>query len=75
VRGPQLRLRFAVGRLWECPNCRRRDTTPGTVTSAACQACSSPDALAAVWMRLIDEFPRKRAIMPTFADASASPSS
>jgi hypothetical protein len=68
VKGPQLRLRLSVGRLWECPQCRRRDTTPGTVVSEACHACSSADGLPAVWMKLIDEFPKKRAIMPLAAE-------
>jgi hypothetical protein len=36
MKGPYQRLKFDLRRLWECPVCRRRERTAGTVTFRHC---------------------------------------
>jgi hypothetical protein len=38
MKGPQERLKYDLRRLWECPVCKRRERTAGTVTFRHC-AC------------------------------------
>jgi hypothetical protein len=37
MRGPYERLKYDLRRVWECPVCKRRERTPGTVTYRHCQ--------------------------------------
>jgi hypothetical protein len=36
MKGPYQRLKFDLRRLWECPVCKRRERTAGTVTFRHC---------------------------------------
>jgi hypothetical protein len=36
MRGPYERLKYDLRRLWECPVCKRRERTPGSVTFKHC---------------------------------------
>jgi hypothetical protein len=36
MRGPYERLKYDLRRLWECPVCKRRERTPGSVTFNHC---------------------------------------
>ena len=36
MRGPNERLKYDLRRLWECPACKRRERTPGSVTFNHC---------------------------------------
>ena len=36
MRGPYQRLKYDLRRLWECPACKRRERTPGSVTFKHC---------------------------------------
>ena len=36
MRGPYERLKYDLRRLWECPVCKRRERTPGSVTFMHC---------------------------------------
>ena len=38
MKGPHERLKYDLRRLWECPACKRRERTPGSVTFRHC-AC------------------------------------
>jgi len=38
MKGPHERLKYDLRRLWECPVCKRRERTPGSVTFRHC-AC------------------------------------
>ncbi len=40
MKGPYERLKYDLRRLWECPVCKRRERTPGTVTFRHC-ACET----------------------------------
>jgi hypothetical protein len=37
MKGPNERLKYDLRRLWECPVCKRRERTAGTVTYRHCQ--------------------------------------
>jgi hypothetical protein len=62
MRGPRGRLALAVGRRWECPQCHRQELSSGAVVNQVCYACTAQDSLTGTWMRLIDEFPKKRPV-------------
>ena len=36
MRGPYERLKYDLRRLWECPECKRRERTPGSATFKHC---------------------------------------
>ena len=36
MKGPFERLKYDLRRLWECPQCKRRERSDGTVTSRFC---------------------------------------
>src|SRR5262245_7238863 len=36
MKGPYQRLKYDLRRLWECPVCKRRERTPGSVTFRHC---------------------------------------
>ena len=36
MKGPFERLKYDLRRVWECPVCKRRERTPGTVTFRHC---------------------------------------
>lgn len=43
MKGPFERLKYDLRRLWECPLCKRRERSDGTVTSRFC-ACPGKEA-------------------------------
>lgn len=54
MKGPYERLKYDLRRLWECPKCRRRERTDGTVTFRFCACESRPGGLG-VPMKLVEE--------------------
>lgn len=36
MKGPHERLKYDLRRLWECPACKRRERTPGSITFRHC---------------------------------------
>jgi len=42
MKGPSGRLKFDVRRLWECPQCRRRDYSTGQMVTRQCPSCAEP---------------------------------
>jgi hypothetical protein len=54
MKGPYERLKYDLRRLWECPKCRRRERTEGTVTFRFC-ACQSQAGALGVPMKLVEE--------------------
>lgn len=59
MKGPGNRLKLVIRRAWECPRCRRRTITPGSVVYQACTCMDGADG--PVWMRLVADpvSPRK----------------
>lgn len=55
MKGPSGRLRFDVRRVWECPLCRRREKTRGTVVGLRCDCVAKKDPSRHTWMRLVEE--------------------
>jgi hypothetical protein len=82
MRGPYERLKYDLRRLWECPLCKRRERTPGTVTSRFCSCPQKPEAqkqegqkLEAgqpVSMKLVADGPQR--LVPVIARAKCPPS-
>jgi hypothetical protein len=54
MKGPGNRVKFVIRRQWECPLCRKRLVTPGSVVHQACESCSS-DRPGPVWMQMLTE--------------------
>ena len=48
MKGPGLRVRFDVRRLWRCPQCGQTSLETGDVVSVACPCADPP-----VWMQLM----------------------
>ena len=59
MKGPGLRVRFDVRRLWRCPQCGRTSLETGDVVSVPC-LCADPQ----VWMQLV---PQPKPERPQFA--------
>lgn len=54
MKGPGLRQKSELDRLWECPNCRYHERTTGMQTSLVCPKCIRPEAGARThFMKLI----------------------
>lgn len=59
MKGPYERLKYDLYRVWECPVCHHRERTGGTRVSLLC-GCQKKSPLGqAVWMRLVDDGPRR----------------
>lgn len=55
MKGPFERLKYDMRRLWECPQCKKRERTEGTVTSRLCLCeVKNPGGQPAV-MKLLEE--------------------
>jgi hypothetical protein len=56
MKGPFERLKYDLRRLWECPLCKRRERSDGTVTSRFC-ACPGKGATEGqrTAMKLVEE--------------------
>jgi len=70
MKGPGNRMKLVVRRAWECPLCRRRLLTAGSVVQQACN-CRPPDEGGGpVWMRLVEEpRPARRSTLPPLPPA------
>ncbi len=55
MKGPYVRLKYDLRRLWECPACKRRERTSGSVTFRHCNCqAKQPDGRPIV-MKLIED--------------------
>jgi hypothetical protein len=55
MRGPYERLKYDLRRLWECPLCKRRERTAGSVTFMHCLCrTQQPEGLPVV-MKLVED--------------------
>jgi hypothetical protein len=52
MKGPYERLKYDLRRLWECPQCKRRERTDGGVTFRFCQ-CQAKEGDQPIVMRLV----------------------
>jgi len=64
MKGPFERLKYDLRRLWECPQCQRRERTDGSFTSRLCACGTKPESGALglaklVPMRLVEDGPRR----------------
>lgn len=55
MKGPYERLKYDLRRLWECPMCKRRERTPGTVTFRHCDCTAKQPGGKPVVMLLIGD--------------------
>ena len=54
MKGPYERLKYDLRRLWECPQCHRRERTEGTVTFRHC-VCQTVEGDQPIAMQLLEE--------------------
>ena len=59
MKGPYERLKYDFRRVWECPVCHHRERTDGSGTSCLCRCQKKLAPGAVVWMRLVDDGPRR----------------
>jgi len=55
MKGPHQRLKYDLRRLWECPACKRRERTPGSVTFRHCSCRLKQVDGKPVVMKLIED--------------------
>jgi hypothetical protein len=59
MKGPYERLKYDLRRLWECPVCKRRERTDGTVTFRHCPCGTKKEGGQPVVMQLIADGPQR----------------
>jgi hypothetical protein len=67
MKGPYERLKYDLRRLWECPVCKRRERTDGTVTFRFCPCGTKKEGGQPVVMQLIADGPQR--LVPPIAAA------
>jgi hypothetical protein len=67
MKGPYERLKYDLRRLWECPVCKRRERTPGTVTFRHCACGTKVEGGEPVVMQLIGDGAQR--LVPVIAAA------
>jgi hypothetical protein len=67
MKGPYERLKYDLRRLWECPVCKRRERTPGTVTFRHCAGGTKAEGGQPVVMQLIGDGAQR--LVPVIAAA------
>ena len=72
MKGPGGRLRD-IRRVWECPQCHRRDQSSGDVVTRRCATCASSDPASQVWMRLVADMPDRPARVPVSTPVAEAP--
>lgn len=72
MKGPYQRLKYNMLRIWECPECNRRERTDGSQTAMLCD-CVFADTKKLKPMRLIEDDIRLSGISnpPVTVNASA----
>jgi hypothetical protein len=55
MRGPHERLKYDLRRVWECPVCKRRERTAGTVTFRHCNCRMKQVDGQPVVMKLVED--------------------
>ena len=55
MKGPSERLKYDLRRVWECPVCKRRERTAGTVTFRHCQCRMKQVDGQPVVMKLVED--------------------
>ena len=59
MKGPYERLKYELGRLWECPDCQHQERMPGTVTFVYCRCQRQKGVKDRIHMKLIDDTIRR----------------
>jgi hypothetical protein len=65
MKGPYERLKYDLRRLWECPECKRRERTDGGVTFRFCECGTKQEGGQPVVMKLVADGPQR--LVPVFA--------
>jgi len=55
MKGPYERLKYDLRRVWECPNCKRRERAAGSVTFRFCACQTKQTEGKQTPMKLVDE--------------------
>jgi hypothetical protein len=55
MKGPGNRLKFVIRREWECPRCRRRLVTAGSVVAQECNCRPAEETGPPLWMQLVQD--------------------
>lgn len=71
MRGPFERLKYDLRRLWECPKCKRRERTPGQVSSQFCR-CTVVDGVGTSTCMLLLEPDGHRTVPPVVLQHNAA---
>jgi hypothetical protein len=61
MRGRAAWWKYDIRRVWVCPLCSRRVKTGGDVVNQACDCQANSNPPQQVWMRLVEEAPRREA--------------
>jgi hypothetical protein len=71
MKGPYERLKYDLRRLWECPQCHKRERTDGTVTFRLC-SCQTTGGSQPIAMTLLEEAGHRTvpSIVPKISDES-----
>jgi hypothetical protein len=56
--------KYQIGRIWECPLCKRRERTSGQVVNLRCNCQATESVDNGVWMRLVEEAPKRKTAEP-----------
>ena len=67
MKGPYERLKYDLRRLWECPLCKRRERTDGSVTFRHCACGAKQEGVQPIVMLLIADGPQR--LVPVIAQA------
>lgn len=60
MKGPYERLKYDMRRVWECPDCHRRERTGGEITYRWCRCQEKKPPQEQTPMRLIEDGIRRR---------------
>ena len=72
MKGPSHGKQIDVRRIWECPVCKKRVKTAGSVVNLRCEACARNKTGDTAWMRLLEPVKPVRK-KPVSEKSSANP--
>jgi hypothetical protein len=70
MKGPFERLKYDLRRVWECPECHRKERADGTVTTLVCRCQATKEPLGRVVMKLVEDRIQRR--LPAFVPPTDS---
>ena len=73
MKGPYERLKYDLRRVWECPVCKRRERTAGTVTYRHCQCRMKQVDGQPVVMKLVEDGVQRLSVAITIRHEQPAP--